>query len=103
MKIVDEKALALFRGPGRCELCGGWASERDAHHFWYKRGLGGGSRLDVVLNLVSLDRLCHNMAESGPAVQAIKQRLLEIVARREGRSEAEIVAELTALKWGKKK
>lgn len=102
MKIIDEKLLNRFRGPGPCELCGEWFASRQAHHFYFKRGMGGGSRLDVAINIAGVCGLCHNMAETGRSVEAIKQALLNKVAAREGRKPEDIVAELTKLKWSPK-
>ncbi len=64
--------------------------------------MGAGSRLDVPMNLTSLCRLCHVMAESGKRVKEIANRLLEIVAAREGMTPAALAEILTKLKWQKK-
>lgn len=61
MKIINDKLLDEFRGPGRCEKCLFWFPVRYPHHI-YARGFGGGSRMDVPENLVSL---CSVMPGNG--------------------------------------
>lgn len=82
MKMVSEKTLKSFRTPGSCEWCHRFCPDgRDPHHYWLKRGMGGGFRLDVRINLISLCRFCHIAAEWGGIS---KRALLRIVSRREG-------------------
>ena len=104
MKIIDERCLDRFRGEGCCEWCGQFVQRREPHHFFYKRGMSGGSRLDVPENLIALCATfhggnCHHRAE---ACEIKKEQLLEIVAKREGKSGQEIVQYLTELKWKRK-
>ena len=60
MKIVDEALLALFRSATRCEWCGRDTPEGADPAHVFARGVGGGSRLDIRINLVSLCRGWHN-------------------------------------------
>lgn len=104
MRIVDEKTLALFRGPGQCEFCKKVVSRREPHHI-FSRGAG---RLDVAINLVSLCAAfaggdnCHAAYHNGDIA---RYDLLAIVAYREGRLQHEIEAEIWRLrrldKWGR--
>lgn len=88
-----------FRNAAACEWCG---RERehwfqfDPHHFLIHRGHGGGSRLDIRANLISLCGLpCHQEAEA----QKIRRGdLLPIVAKREGVSESALEA-VVKLLW----
>ena len=94
---VDEELLKDFRGPGWCALCGIWFAKLDPHHWFFKRWCRRVTRL----NLVSLCRLCHGKAESGPEVQEIKAKLAAIVAKRERMETEALEAELTRIKWEK--
>lgn len=77
MRIVNECLLTDFRRRLACELCGKpMPYGCDPHHV-FSRGAG---RLDIVENLVSLDRECHNQVHSG-VVSC--QTLLEHIAKRE--------------------
>jgi len=97
MIVIDEPMLDLFRGPGRCEGCGKPCRRREPHHI-KKRGLGGGSRLDIPINLIALgsafDCACHIKAEAGTLPKA---KLLEIVAGREGRTPEQVELEIYRL------
>ncbi len=78
MKIISEATLKLFRGLHRCEWCRGlWHC--DAAHV-FGRGVGGGFRLDVPINLVSLCRPCHDAHHAGR--EPTRSDLLAIVAAR---------------------
>jgi hypothetical protein len=105
MIIKDEVCLARFRRSPRCEWCGRPTPEGcDPHHAIIKRGIGGGSRLDVPENLVALCRgwsqktgqwvSCHQDAESG---KITRWELLALIARREKVPEAEIMDHLYTL------
>lgn len=74
MILADESLLDRFRGPGICERCERYFRSRDAAHI-VTRGLGGGHRVDIPANIVSLCRRCH-------ATQDIDE-LKRIVERRE--------------------
>ncbi len=53
MLIVNEPLLVPHRLPGACELCGRWCVQREPHHIFAK-GFGGGSRLDIPINLLGV-------------------------------------------------
>jgi hypothetical protein len=94
MIVKDEKMLAFFRGSGPCESCGKHCENLAPHH-WKPRGMGGGSRLDIPINLISLgsdyDCPCHWRAQNNAR---FNNDLLVIIARREGRTAADIVSEI---------
>ncbi len=81
MRYVDEAVLRLYRGPGRCALCGTFSPQREAHHV-FSRGAG---RLDIPINLVSLGGAwscqCHTFAQQYITARA---RVVEAAAFREG-------------------
>lgn len=58
MTNTDEALLDQFRGPGLCESCALPCLQREASHILTK-GMGGGSRLDHRLNVLSQCRRCH--------------------------------------------
>lgn len=71
MIVEDPKLLALFRLPGQCDLCARWSEVREPHHV-VARGFGGGTRLDIPWNLLSLCPTipgyytgCHHEVHSG--------------------------------------
>ena len=87
MRITDEPLLADFRAARRCELCGKpTPSGCDPHHNW-PRGIGGGSRLDVRFNLISLCRECHTAVHLG---KVSRLSLLQLVGKRERMTVTEI-------------
>jgi hypothetical protein len=61
MKVEDEALLDEFR-QGTCEWPGCSRSPCDPHHL-FERGMGGGNRLDVRWNLMSLCREHHSMVQ----------------------------------------
>lgn len=80
MIIVNEATLQLFREAKCCELCGKpTPGGADVHHLIAK-GSGGGRRMDVAINLIALDRSCHQNLHAG----AVAADLRRIVAKREG-------------------
>ena len=87
MKIIREETLALYRGSGRCQLCGKACKARECHHV-LARGMGGGRRLDVALNLLAVGSFpccdCHALIHGGGRIERIM--CLEAVAAREGTS-----------------
>jgi hypothetical protein len=89
MKVISEAMLNRFRGPGLCECgCGQWSDNREAHHAFVKRGMGGGTRMDVKENLCGLRPLpCHYKAEHS---QEFNRKIQERIAVREGRTVEEI-------------
>jgi hypothetical protein len=90
LKIIDEKTLDLFRGAGLCEWCGHWFAWREPHH-WHAKGLGGGSRIDLPRNLLSLCRQDHSSAHRGVID---RKDLLRIIAKRERCTPEECVQEI---------
>lgn len=93
MKIIDEPLLDLFRAPGPCERCLRPQPRREPHHVRAK-GMGGGSRLDVRINLVALCTACHRF------IQGNRQReagILAIIAEREGTTPEAIHEEIDRL------
>lgn len=93
MRIEDDRLLAQFRLPGRCEWC--WVlcpKGRDPAHV-FSRGAG---RLDVRINLASLCRKCHRQSHAG--CRPNRQDLLAIVGRREKTTPEEIEAEIYRLR-----
>jgi HNH endonuclease len=82
MIVVNEDLLHYFRGRRRCELCGRAIPEgHTAHvHHAQQRGIGGGSRLDVALNLLAACWDCHGDLHS----KAGKDASLAVIAYREG-------------------
>lgn len=100
MNKPNNKILAEFRGPGICSWCQRWVSRREPHHLW-RRGCGGGSQLDIRINLVALCATfcgglhCHALAHSG---HILRCDLLAVVAAREGRLQGEIEAEIKELR-----
>lgn len=92
MRIVDEQLLEEFRH-GPCCWCGKRGPTDAAHVF--ARGMGGGSRLDVRINLCSLCRACHWFSHSGH--RPLRCDLLALVAAREGLQQAEIEREIFRL------
>lgn len=98
MKIIDNKLLSEFRTPGRCEHCKAWCEIREPHHLW-GRGMGGGSRLDIRINLISLGQVfqcpCHRDFHDG---HILKATLLALVAAREGCLQSDIEREIWRLR-----
>ena len=100
MRIVNEKTLDLFRGPGKCEWCGRLVRRREPHHI-FGRGYGGAERVDVKINLIALCAVyagganCHHELHQGRILRA---DLLAKVAAREGMLQAEVEAEVRRLR-----
>ena len=91
----DEELLKYFRTKPVCEWCGHASGARlleylDPHHV-EARGMGGGKRLDVALNLMAVHRLCHDEIEAGGA--KAKEKCWNIVAKREGLSSGRMAKE----------
>jgi hypothetical protein len=83
--IVNEDLLSYFRKQHFCELCGrriAYGEPAHPHHVEC-RGMGGGTRLDVALNLLSACWQCHDKAHNGDAAK-LRQEGIEIIAYREG-------------------
>ena len=93
MRIVNEDLLAEFRRYQSCEWCGKrcWP---DPHHV-FCRGMGGGSRLDIRINLLALCRECHSQVHGG---EIRRIDLLMVVAGRENVQIDAIVEEIWRLR-----
>lgn len=87
MKVVNDDLLAEFRARGVCELCELWRPTSPHHVF--ARGMGGGGRLDIRVNLIALCWLCHGAVHSG-AVD--RDTVLRVVAARERTRPGAIIA-----------
>lgn len=86
MRIHNEELLDCFRTPGKCEYCGKRCSRREPHHLFCK-GIGGGSTLDISINLIALGAsvpfplcLCHHDYHAG---HISRFDMLAVVAARE--------------------
>lgn len=100
MIIKSRKTLALFRVAGRCDFCGRACKRREAAHV-FPKGMGGGSTLDVRINLAGLglgawagaarECDCHFLTERG---QIEWFSLLVKVANREGAMQRDLEAVL---------
>lgn len=79
--LIRNKALLdeMRATTPRCQWCG-TKPPTDMHHL-YQRGLGGGSHLDIRINLLALCRVCHGDAHAGVID---RDSLLAVVAAREG-------------------
>lgn len=62
-----------------CERCDARGTKREVHHIW-ARGMGGGSRLDIPINLIVLCKDCHDLAHKG---EITKRELWGIATERE--------------------
>jgi hypothetical protein len=94
MKVINEDLLDTFRRKPRCEVCKRRFDVLEPHHVWAK-GMGGGGRLDVPQNLISVCRYCHQAIHLG---KVSRLELLAIVARRERTTVAEIEEEIWRLR-----
>ena len=99
MKIIDEVLLDEFRTAPRCEWCGRATPGGCEPHHDFARGRGGGFRLDIRINLLALDRWCHNRAHAG---KISRKQLLAVIAVREHRPAEEIELEIRRLRWAAK-
>lgn len=93
MRIVNEKLLKEFR-VGPCCWCG--RTGRTHPHHVFGRGMGGATRLDVRVNLVSLCFGCHRQTHMGR--RPIRVDLLAVVAAREGLMQDEITRTILELR-----
>lgn len=78
MRVENPDLLTYFRSRPACELCGLPTPFGTHPHHVHTRGAG---QLDIALNLVALDPACHQLVHAG---KVPRQRLLEVVAEREG-------------------
>ena len=94
MIIIDQKLLDSFKEPGACSYCGAWLEQLDPHHILC-RGMGGGGRIDLSINIVALCRTpCHSMAQAN---NISRPYLFELVAKREKIKDAVKMADLVTL------
>ena len=87
MRVLDPDVLAEFRARGRCEWCGEVCPV--APHHLYAVGAGGGSRLDLRLNLAALCVACHDGLHARNRDPS-REELWELVARRHALTVAEL-------------
>ncbi len=78
MIVIDPDLLLAFRLKGRCEHCAR-SGPTDPHHL-FGRGFGGGTRLDVRINLMALCSDCHRQYHDG---HILRCTLIALVERRE--------------------
>lgn len=90
--IKDEALLAEFRACPCCQWCFRPGSV-EPHH-WKPRGHGGGSRLDVRINLIAVDRWCHEAME---AKRISPRAVLLVIAIREKTTPEKIEEEIWRL------
>lgn len=95
MTILDPYLLQKFRETLQCEWCKARGAV-DPHHYWYRRGTGGGSRIDHRFNLVALCRYCHTAHHQGQ--WPLRIDLLAIVSAREAVTQDYIIATLLAIR-----
>lgn len=92
-KVIDEALLATYRLKTHCELCGTRLRYPAHPHHVRAKGMGGGGRLDIAINLIALggpwekDCNCHGRLHDG---NIPREAVLEVVARREGLSVEEL-------------
>lgn len=91
---LDPDLRLAFRLIGRCQWCGK-LGPTVGHHYWYRKGMGGGSQIDHPFNLIALDALCHTLVHDG---HISKYGLLAKVAAREGVLQDCIIATLLAIR-----
>lgn len=95
MKIINLDLLAKFRAAWRCEWCGRRTPNGCDPAHVFARGMGGGGQLDVIFNLVSLCRQCHQSHHDGN--RPTRLNLLGLVAVREGMFPVEVETEIFRL------
>ena len=93
MIVINEPLLAEL---GRAVVCGYCrrAMHCHVHHVWAK-GLGGGHRLDVRVNLIPLCVWCHRKHHDG---NLARQDLILMVAQRENTTYQAIIDVIAWLK-----
>lgn len=92
MKLPNKNLMEELRRSSNCEACFyPTPFGADPHHVEC-RGFGGGSRMDVRINLIALCRFCHDEAPKKKAL------MLKLIAQREGLSVEDIQAVVALLK-----
>lgn len=81
MIIENRNLRRKFSASGCCEHCHVWQSIRHCAHLFHS-GIGGGSRLDVRINMLSLCWLCHGKHHNGH--EPSFKTLIGLIAKREG-------------------
>lgn len=94
VKIIDKELLAEFHRRGLCERCR-QRRKTEPHHV-FGRGVGGGTRLDIRLNLLALCHDCHRLYHDGKVPRA---ELVAIVAAREKLTTDEVIDHVNRLRW----
>lgn len=87
MKKLDNDLLNEFRSPGPCEWCLAPCPIREPHHL-VRRGMGGGSQMDVRINLMGLCSTCHYRHHYSNV--PTRDEILDYVAMREGMTPEEL-------------
>ena len=87
--MKNEDLLAEFRCRGACEMCGRRVYPLQPDHYRC-RGMGGGSRLDIRINLAALCPPCHTEYQEAPREK--RRRVLEVIAKRERTTPEDIEA-----------
>ena len=80
MTRIDDDLLNELRNL-RCEICG-HSPPSQVHHLM-SRGMGGGSRVDHPLNLISVCGYCHAAIHNGKILGKV---CMAVVALREGKT-----------------
>jgi hypothetical protein len=93
----NEKLLAEYRGVRHCWWCGK-IKRCQAHHLVTK-GMGGGRRADVKLNLAALCCDCHTAHHNGE--RPLTPDLVAVVAAWNRVPEADVEDAMRTIKWGK--
>lgn len=94
MLVIDEPLLNEFRQKGRCEWCA--RKRQTCPHHLHARGMGGGGRLDIRVNLVALCQECHDNHHLGN--RPLRCDLLAVVAAREKTTQDQILEEIWRLR-----
>ena len=71
--------IQMHEDTGACEFCNRTDQRLEVHHIWAK-GIGGGSRMDVPINLIVVCKPCHDLAHKG---DISRRELFGIAAERE--------------------
>lgn len=99
MIVKNPKLLKAFSGPGLCGYCGRFCRDREPHHV-QTRGMGGGGRIDLEINLISLGCAfccgCHRNHHNGQFPLTID--LEALIAIREDMPVDEIRAEIRRIR-----
>ena len=110
MKIINETLLKIFRSPMAltCDWCGRVGPVEACHR--QARGIGGGSRLDIRINILSMGTAfgcsCHRKQHDGTltvilgvilTAEEVSDRMLAIIARREHLSEVQVREEINRI------